>query len=603
MPTLQHLRPLRVFAAAVILAACDTPLSHAPVAPALEGIPAAPATELTPAAGPILTLTASAETLRVKSRLPYWIAVTARVESAGILLSDSAAVTLSDPAAAKVWFAAVKRRTEIFNADSTRPSGRVFVRGTWRTLRDSVALFIETPATIAPAPAPGPSPSGAIVQVDLGTRFQRIWGWQAQVNDGVNGCNAVAYPRFRDQVHDRAANELGINNLRLEIRSGSENNRNYFAEWKAGLISDSVYRASWFTPINDNADPFVADLSRFHFGFLDQMIDNVVTPMRARLAARGEVLRVTLTMVDFLQGRTLAQRPFNIAKAPEEYAELITVTFRHIQQKYGWTPDAVELTLEPEHSATFPLDLGRMAVAADARLRAAGFAPLIISPATTSMANGHQYHDQMLSLVPASRGVVDLLSYHRYVAVSDASLATIGAITRRDGIMSGMLEFIGGGIDELLADLTVGQVSAWQRFNLAFCENRDNPDNQGVYYQVNQSDPANPRVNITNGSKLLRQVFAYVREGAVRVGAVSGDAALKPVAFVNRSGAAVVVVRTASARTFTVRGLPPGTYAITHALDGGAYNVSRPTITKGGASDVVLDIPGKGAITIAGVGS
>lgn len=591
MPTLQHVRPLLVLAAVAILAACDGAVTDAP--------PITPALELISAAGPTLKLTASAETLRVRPRTPYWIAITARVESAGVLLSDSVAVTLSDPAAAKVWFSRLKRHVEIFSADSTRPSARVFVRGKWGTARDSVALFIETSA----APAPAPAPSGAVVLVDVGTRFQRIWGWQAQVNDGVEGCNAVAYARFRDQVHNRAANELGINNLRLEVRSGSENARDFFAEWKAGLISDSTYRASWFTPANDNADPFVADLSRFHFGFLDQMIDNVVTPMRARLVARGEALRVTLTMVDFLQGRTLSQRPFNIAKAPQEYAELIDVTFRHIQKKYGWTPDAVELTLEPEHSQTFAPDLGRMAVAVDARLRASGFTPLIISPATTSMANGHLFHDQMLSSVPASRGVIDMLSYHRYVAVSDASLATIGAITRRDGIMSGMLEWIGGGIDELIADLTVGQVSAWQRFNLAFCGNRDNPDNPGVYYQVNQSDPANPRVNITNGAKLLRQVFAYVREGALRVGAVTSDAALKPVAFVNANGAAVVVVRTTSARTFTVRGLPPGTYTITHGLDGGAYNVSRPTLTKRDASDVVLDIPGKGAVTIAGIGS
>jgi hypothetical protein len=62
----------------------------------------------------------------------------------------------------------------------------------------------------------------------------------------------------------------------------------------------------------------------------------------------------------------------------------------------------------------------------------------------------------------------------------------------------------------------------------------------------------------------------------------------------------VVVVRTSGAKAFTVRGLPAGTYTVTHALDGGAYNVSQPTITKPDGRDVVLDIPGKGALTIAG---
>ena len=121
MPNLRYLRPLRAFAATLILAACDTPLTQAPGAPARDGIPTAPGSDLVTAVGPTLRLTASAETLRVKPRLPYWMAITARVESAGILLSDSAAVTLSDPAAAKVWFAPVKRRTKTPRTGQTRP--------------------------------------------------------------------------------------------------------------------------------------------------------------------------------------------------------------------------------------------------------------------------------------------------------------------------------------------------------------------------------------------------------------------------------------------------------------------------------------------------
>jgi hypothetical protein len=127
--------------------------------------------------------------------------------------------------------------------------------------------------------------------------------------------------------------------------------------------------------------------------------------------------------------------------------------------------------------------------------------------------------------VPGVAGLISELTYHRYVGVSDAALQAIGARVQRDGVKSSMLEHIGSGFDDLYQDLTVANVSAWEQFTLAFCGNRDNLDNNGVYYQINQTNPSSPKVNITNHAKLLRQVFAYVRAGAVRIGATSGGRA------------------------------------------------------------------------------
>jgi hypothetical protein len=445
------------------------------------------------------------------------------------------------------------------------------------------------------APASAPAAPGALVQVDLARRFQTISGWQAG-GQGFGEC--VAWPRYASAVQDRLVSEMGITRLTVPLRTGSENDRDYYGLWNAGLISDSVYRASWHRPVNDNADPLVTDTSRFHFGFLDDKMTNEVLPLRARVMARGERFYLVLTVVDFLGANQT--RPLDIVKSPAEYAELMTMAFVHLRRRFGFVPDALEILLEPETTIgaaqSFGPDLGRALAAAKARLAARGFAPEFLAPSTAKAGNAPVYFDGAVS----AGGKPDWITYHRYNL--PPTVADLQAIAARatGGVRSAMLEHIGSGIDDLLADLTLANVSAWMQFSGAFCGTKDNPANPGVYYQVNQSDPSNPRINITNHAKLLRQVFAHVREGAVRVGAVSGDSTLTPAAFVNATGAAVVVVRTSGAKAFTVRGLPAGTYTVTHALDGGAYNVSQPTITKPDGRDVVLDIPGKGALTIAG---
>jgi hypothetical protein len=165
-----------------------------------------------------------------------------------------------------------------------------------------------------------------------------------------------------------------------------------------------------------------------------------------------------------------------------------------------------------------------------------------------------------------------------------------------------MLEHIGSGFDDLYKDLTVANVSAWEQFTLAFCGNRDNPDNNGVYYQINQTNPSSPKVNITNHAKLLRQVFAYVRAGAVRIGATSGNAAtLLPLAFRNTNGRQVVVVRAMAGASFSVRGLPAGRYGINYSTTAGnEWNISLADQTIGGGGTIQAAIPRDGVITIYG---
>lgn len=431
--------------------------------------------------------------------------------------------------------------------------------------------------------------------------YQQITGWQALTQNGWLDCDPTAFARYKDQLHDRAVNELGINRMTLMLRSGAENTRDYHGEFVAGTINDSTNRVYWYQPVNDNTDPFTAVPSRFHWGFLDGQVDNAILPLQQRLAARGEKLYVVLQVVDFKDaGHFNVGRAFDVMTNPEEYAELVSEAFKHLRQKYNLVPDALEMILEPEHTPYNGTTIGRAVVASVNRLRGLGFSPGVIAPSTTSMQNASIFYDQMLQ-VPGIRGMVTELAYHRYVAVSFPNLQAVGLRTLRDGIKSSMLEHIGSGFNALYDDLTVGRVSAWQQFTLAFCGGRDNPGNQGAYFQINQANPAQPNINITDHSKLLRQVFAYVRGGATRIDAVSANAGiLRPLAFRNADGRLVVVVATAGPSTFAIRGLAAGTYGVNYGTSGAQYNRDLADVTAVAGADVTITMPAAGVVTIYG---
>ena len=434
-----------------------------------------------------------------------------------------------------------------------------------------------------------------VINVIPSVQHQTITGWEGHVEAGQLDCNPTAFAIYRDPLLDRVVNELGLNRVRLEFRSGMENPVDYFAQFKAGQITAAQYRVTWFSPVNDNADPNVANPAGFQWTWFDAHIDQVVNPLRQRLQARGEQLFVTLTFVDFwLSGAT---KPFQVMHTPAEYAELAFMTFQHIRNKYGWVPDALEMALEPENQQYNGVDLGRAVVATVNRLAAAGFHPQIIAPSTASMANAATYYDAMIS-VPGAAGLVDELSYHRYDGVSSGSLLAIASRASRDGLRTSMLEHIGSGIDDLWTDLTVGNVSAWQQFAIAFCGNGDNPGAGGVYYHINQANPSQPTITLTNHSKLLRQVFLFVRAGAVRIGATSTNSNQQDaIAFRNSNGRYVVVVRTTGASNFAVRGLPAGTYGLTYATST-TWNVNMPDVTIGSGGSLQAAMPSAGYLTI-----
>lgn len=401
--------------------------------------------------------------------------------------------------------------------------------------------------------------STPLITLTPSTRYQTILGWEATAQAGQSTAG------WTGAVLDSAV-ALGINRLRLEIKSGAEGTGTYN-----------------YVPINDNGDPNVANLSGFRFTTLDGVIDAVVNPMRAKLSARGESLYVNLNYVSF-QNST----PNFHATNGAEYAELMLVTFQHLQARYGWVPNAIEVILEPDNGTSWTgTMIGNAIAATGARLAAAGFHPDFIAPSVMNMANAVPFLDAIVA-VPGASTYLREVSYHRYAGAGDWNLTQIRNRAAMLGLRTAMLEHIGSGIDDLLTDLTTGNGSAWQQYTLAW----PGTDTGGHYFGFSGNIPV-----ASSRTPLLREVFRNVHRGAVRIGSASTDVTHSTTAFINPDQSLVSIVRVRSAGTINVAGLTTGRYAISFTTDAGVTTTNISVITN------ILTIPlsSPGVLSVTGL--
>jgi O-glycosyl hydrolase len=443
----------------------------------------------------------------------------------------------------------------------------------------SIILFSLSP------PSTAVSATDAIININPSKTFQSISGWEATSQSGQLVC--AGFDQYKNKLFHEAVNDLGINRLRLEIKSGAENPVDHFAQFMNGQITLNEWKAHWYEIINDNSEKTAINSSGFHFSELDHDIERVVQPMRDRVQANGEKLFVNLNYVDF--GSSAFEHKTN----PEEYAEFVLATYQHIQNKYGWVPDAWEVILEPDTGAAWSAtQIGNAIAAAAARLKQHGFTPKFIAPSATNMGNSVSMFDQLIQ-IPGVLPYVSELAYHRYSGISDANLQAIANRAVQYGINSSMLEHVGSGYQDLHNDLKLGRTSAWQQFTLGFCTN----DNGAQYYWIDVSNPNNPSVNRGSKTRYLRQYFKFIRSGAVRIEATGDNANFDPLAFINSDGKYVVVVKANQGGSITIQGLPAGEYGIKYTTNSQYdINLSNQTIQNG--QSINTSIPATGVITI-----
>ncbi|HMM80911.1 MAG TPA: Ig-like domain-containing protein [Pyrinomonadaceae bacterium] len=435
------------------------------------------------------------------------------------------------------------------------------------------------------------SPSGNVIALNPYVKYQVMRGWEA--TDQAGQLFSPAWNNYKDALFDSAVNDLGINRIRLEILSGIENPVDYFAQWRAGQITESQYNAKRYEIINDDADPNHINSAGFKFSQLDSSINNVVLPMKQRLAARGERLWVNLNYVDF------GSSTFEHKSSPAEYAEFVLAAYQHMQSVFGFVPDTWEVVLEPDTS-TANWSAGQVAAAIKAagdKLVANGFTPSFTAPSVTSAANAPSYIDQ-ISQTSGAMSYVSEFSYHRYTGASTSILQQISDRAILYDKRVGMLEWIGADYVALHQDIKQGRNSSWQQFCLAGPISWG-PDSGDRYYIVDDTAPANPVITMGSKTRFLTQYFKFIREGSRRIQALSGNQNFDPVGFVNANGKYVVVVKAGSGGSFSIQGLPSGTYGITYTT-ANEYSVALPDASVTTGQSLSASIPAFGVVTIYG---
>ena len=442
--------------------------------------------------------------------------------------------------------------------------------------RLAVPLGAAALATAVAVLALRPAPLDVEVTLDAGRSFQTFAGWEATA-DLPEDPSRPEWSADADRLFDRVVDDVGITRVRLEIRSGAETRSDLADRMVRGEVAFEDVKAELYTPQNDNDDPFVIDPAGFDFAELDWHVRNTVLPLRKRIEARGGKLTVNLCYVSFRNVRSFQS-------SPEEYAEFVLATYRHLDETFGFVPDLWEMILEPDNvpKAWSGRDIGLAMAAAGRRLKAAGYSPAFAAPSTTSMSEALTYARDILA-VPDAGDDWRELSYHRYKGVSPDALAGIATFAAENGLSTAMLELWFGKADYkvLYQDLVTGGNVAWQGRVV-----------QGLLSNEGGRLVYAPEVRYT------RLYFTAIRPGAVRIGAESSDPKrVAPLAVRNPDGGTAVVLGMSGPGEVTLRGLPPGRYGLRWATATEARDDSRP-LAVGASGTLTLSLPGAGVLSV-----
>jgi hypothetical protein len=185
-----------------------------------------------------------------------------------------------------------------------------------------------------------------VVTIDSAMTYQTMRGWE--VTSFVADPCDPAFPALRDALIPLAVDDIGINRVRLEIRSGVENSHDYYADWVAAGCPGppdpdyTTWRQNRYATVDDNGNPDTINWGGFHFTELDWNVENIILPLKQQMEANGENLFINLNYVAFTSQIVGGSYHHDDVA---EYAEFVLVTYLHLQNEYGLVPDTWELVL------------------------------------------------------------------------------------------------------------------------------------------------------------------------------------------------------------------------------------------------------------------
>jgi O-glycosyl hydrolase len=280
-------------------------------------------------------------------------------------------------------------------------------------------------------------------------------------------------------------------------------------------------------PVNDNADPLVADLSKFDFSWTNG--DGQLDLMPA-LALRGARTYFAATP---------ALESWMTEANPQEYAEWLLVTLRHWRDR-GYEPPYVSLKNEPGSaasggvwSATYLRDVTNIL---GARIKADGMKTKIVLPDDVNAREAYA-RLQVILADPEARQYVGAVAYHLRDVGGELELKQLA---EQHGIPIWMTDYstpdflqLSSTINTLISEDGVSAVDyTWGFYG-------DHEPSQLV--RLVSRNGAYERFVKTSQYFAVGQYARYVPPGAVRIGATSNDPSVKATAFVDNAKLIVVV--------------------------------------------------------------
>lgn len=437
-----------------------------------------------------------------------------------------------------------------------------------------------------------------VVNVDTSIQYQTMTGFEAQ-GWMSNWDTQWQIDHLQDwnRIIAGGAARLGIDRVRIEVQSGSENPVDYFSQYINGDITRAQWKPHWYESINDNSDPGSREGGKFHFSKVIYDIENIALPLKDSVEMLGKKFYINLNYVDF------KNFPFEHHTDPAEYAELMLACFDTIQIHFGFVPDAIEVILEPENSdwsngvAQIIGDrIANCIAAAGDTLSNHGYFPDFIAPSPTAASHTVPWTLPILANSIAASYLTEIC-YHKYWNQSAADLMEIGQLADNNGITSSMLEWWHPNNVQyaLNRDLTLGKVSAWQSGGLGEV-NINSTNGHTFLYNISDADPNNPVVTEGPNARYYRQYFKYIPQGAQRINATI-NLPSEVVAFRDSTDLLTIIINATNSESYLLDSLPEGIYGISYSTD-----VENETILTDIANcygcDISVTIPGEGVISV-----
>ena len=384
----------------------------------------------------------------------------------------------------------------------------------------------SNPGTCPATPAALPA-ADVTVTLDAAQRFQTIQGFGStqrlfddphvtdtfDASTGRAAVSAVPPAADRTKILDALYVDLGLTRVRIHPE---------------GL-----------EPVNDNADPFSPDLSKFSFG--NRAADGHIAAVKS-LLTRG--------VTTYFASPVVVETWMNESN-PDEYVEWAMVMLRHWREQ-GLEMPYYSILNEPGYyvggtpwSGAWLRDVAKKL---GAKLAAENFRTrLVVSEDATPLAAYGRI--QTVLADPEARKYVGALAYHLYARGGEDQIAQLG---KQYGIPVWMTEYstpddwrawatvmqqLLGDDDVSAIDYMWGYFGDWDRSQLI---------------RLRLSGSTYVGFDFTKQYYVMGQYSRYVRPGAVRVAATSSDPEVKVVAFMD-GAKPIVVVTNLGTRDHTVR--------------------------------------------------